>query len=119
MNQEELIKVVLSAILGGAPADQGEGASLVGRTVLVRGRLSGVHYGTLKSQGRDYIELEGSRRIWSWKGAFSLSEVSQTGPSAARVAEAVPRMIIPVTDVGEIIEVSSAAKVKLDEQGSD
>jgi hypothetical protein len=56
---------------------------LIGSQVIVRTYSAGVHYGTLRQIGSDgkSCKLEGARRIWKWLGAFTLSELSQKGPS--------------------------------------
>ena len=80
--------------------------------MLVRCRNAGVHYGKLV--GTDgFVTLEGSHRIWSWEGAFTLSEVSQKGVSQARVACEVPYLSIPMQDVAELIPMTTAAETSL------
>jgi len=86
----------------------------IDKIVIIRARIAGVHYGTLSDICDGFIHLRDSRRIWSWKGAFTLSEVSQVGPSGGRVAKIVPELSIPVEDIGEILTASSLATSKLD-----
>ena len=69
--------------------------------VVVRSRDAGVHAGWLVSHdGHGTVDLRDSRRIWRWRGARTLSEVSQTGIGSAafngytRVAEPVPTATI-------------------------
>lgn len=56
----------------------------IGKKVLVRTQNAGVHFGTLTeaesvNDGFD-VELTDSRRIFSWSGAFTLSELAAIGP---------------------------------------
>ena len=114
----ELVKALLSVIIQESEAKE-ERSSLIGQSVIVRARNAGVHYGTLEEQGRDYVRLSDARRIWNWEGAFTLSEVSQVGPSSARVAVSVPTLVIPVLDIGEILLMTKKAKEVLDAAGAD
>lgn len=77
--------------------------------VIVRTHLAGVHAGVLKSRNGKEATLTGARRLWYWKGAASLSELSQRGvkePKACKFPMAVAEIlllevieIIPCTDV--------------------
>ena len=55
------------------------------KKVIVRTYSAGVHYGTLESatpmEGGFDVTLSNTRRIWSWKGANSLSELGTLGTS--------------------------------------
>ena len=51
---------------------------LIGRFVLVRTRSAGVHCGTLLELG-SVVQLEDARRIWRWRGANTLNELSISG----------------------------------------
>lgn len=72
---------------------------MIGEFVLIRTRNSGVHFGILR---RFEIvgeiataELEGARRLWHWKGARTLNEVSVTGIGrGSKVSERVDRIIV-------------------------
>lgn len=55
-----------------------------GRYVLVRCDRAGVHFGVLvRTNGNRFVSLRESRRIWSWCGAFSLSEIAEDGVNVA------------------------------------
>ena len=76
-----------------------------GPEVLVRTYSAGVHIGTLvKREGRE-VELANARRLWSWKGAFSLNEVTTKGINRkdSRISVAVPT--ITLIEAIEIIPV--------------
>ena len=74
--------------------------------VIVRTQSAGVHVGTLKSRKGKEVVLTNTRRIWYWKGAFTISAVATQG-----VDRAVSRISLPVeentlTEAIEIIKVS-------------
>jgi hypothetical protein len=86
---------------------------MIGRVVLIRTYSAGVHYGTLVSWQEKVVRLVDARRIWMWKGAFTLSEVSQLGVQAdSRIAMKVPEIIL--TEAIEIIPISPEALQSLD-----
>lgn len=83
---------------------------MIGKFVVVRTINAGVHFGTLAEiLSEDYktIRLEQSRRLWSWQGALSLSEVSMTGVSISNSKISVPVDEIILTQAIEIIPCSS------------
>lgn len=73
-----------------------------GRPVIVRTYSAGVHFGYLRSRKGLEVELTGSRRIWSWVGANTLSEIALHGVGkGSRVAE---RVSVTLTQAIEIID---------------
>ena len=82
-----------------------------GKYVVVRTYSAGVHVGTLVSMKGREVMLKGARRIWSWTGAFTLSELSQRGISSGRVSCAVPTIVL--TEAIEVIPCSAIAKKSL------
>lgn len=48
--------------------------------VIVRSRDAGCHAGYLKAHNGDQVTLVHSRRLWSWQGALTLSELATHGP---------------------------------------
>ena len=85
---------------------------LIGKDVVIRARNAGVHYGKLVETG-DFVTLENAHRIWKWSGAFTLSELSQKGITGGRVACEVSHLSIPVSDIGEILNLTPEAREKL------
>lgn len=82
--------------------------------VLVRTQNAGVHVGRLYERIGDVVTLVDARRIWYWKGAFTLSEMSQKGvanPDECKFSIAVPT--ITILGVIEIIPLSDVAKQSL------
>lgn len=81
--------------------------------VLIRTRSAGVHVGALQKREGTTVELSGATRVWRWKGANTLSELSQKGADMAytRISELVPS--ITLTEVIEIIPCSEIAAQNL------
>jgi hypothetical protein len=77
--------------------------------VLVRTYSAGIHVGKLISQEGSVVKLASAHRVWRWKGANSLSELSQRGGdrSYTRISEEVPEIVL--TGAIEIIPCSAAA----------
>ena len=77
-----------------------------GDEVIVRTYSAGVHIGTVDSRSGSEIVLANARRLWSWAGAFTLNEVSQSGVtrSKSRISRPVPK--ITLLNVIEIIPVA-------------
>ena len=47
--------------------------------VIVQTYSAGVHFGYLRRREGKEVELERSRRIWRWFGAWTLSEIANKG----------------------------------------
>lgn len=79
------------------------------KAVLIRTYSAGVHYGYLHSQEDTLagmkVTLVESRRIWSWEGAFTLSEIATNGISKGRLSCKVDNTMIAI----EIIPMSEKA----------
>lgn len=79
--------------------------------VLIRTRSAGVHVGEFVSRIGTEVVLKNACRVWRWRGANSLSELSQKGGDLVwtRVSEMVPS--IELMECIEIIKCSvDAAK---------
>ena len=85
----------------------------IGKLVILRGYLSGVHIAILRDYGRKtgWIRVDGARRLWSWQGATTLDAISRNGAAetGCRVTEAVDDLEIKVSDVCEIYPMSEKA----------
>jgi hypothetical protein len=83
-----------------------------GKPVIVRTYSAGVHFGYLaKREGRE-VHLTGSRRIWYWKGANTLSEIALRGVSTgSKIAE---RVNIVLTEAIEVIDCTKEAVSNLE-----
>jgi hypothetical protein len=85
-----------------------------GKAVIVRTYSAGVHYGELVDRRGKEVDLANARRIWSWKGANTLHEISLHGvANGSRVSEAVSR--ITLTEAIEIIDCAPDAIKSLSE----
>ena len=84
--------------------------------VIVRTYSAGVFAGYLKSrEGKEAVVTQ-ARRLWYWKGAASLSELSQRGtsnPKGCKFPCPVDQVIL--TEVIEILSVTDAAKQSIAE----
>ena len=80
----------------------------IGKVCIIRTYSAGVHIGEVVSQNGEQVDLKNSRRLWSWKGAFTLSEVSQKGISKeSRIAISIPFMRL--TNAIEILPCTNEA----------
>jgi hypothetical protein len=82
-----------------------------GSRVLVRTNSAGVHYGTLESRSGQEIHLSNARRIWSWNGALSLSEIASVGIDIknSKLSVTVDEIILPTAI--EVIHISSESNL--------
>lgn len=80
-----------------------------GQFVIVRTYSAGVHIGTLSGMSGKEVVLTDARRLWYWKGANTLHEVSQKGVTkGSKISEPVP--LIRLTEAIEVIPCSDEAK---------
>lgn len=89
---------------------------MIGKYCVVRTYSAGVHIGTVQSLDETRVTLLDARRIWRWRGANTLSEVSQTGVVTSeftRISEQVPSIYL--SEAVEVIPCSDQAKVILDQ----
>lgn len=86
---------------------------MVGKKVLVRTYSAGVHFGTLVTLAGTQCVLSDARRIWRWKGANTLHEMSLSGVDSeySRVSEPVAE--IALSEAIELIPVTEAAAENL------
>lgn len=73
------------------------------KPVLIRTYSAGVHFGYLVLREGKEVSLERSRRIWSWQGANTLSEIATSGLDSKRSRVGVP-VTITLTEAIEIID---------------
>lgn len=79
--------------------------------VIIRTYSAGVHIGYLESRTGKEVKLLNTRRIWSWAGAASLSQLALEGskkPSECKITVELPH--IELMEAIEIIPVSELAK---------
>ena len=73
---------------------------VIGKTVMIRTYSAGVHYGELSAidsaSGGFDVKLKNSRRVYSWAGACSLSQLALEGsktPIDCKISVTVPLKI--------------------------
>lgn len=84
----------------------------LGKYVIVRTYSAGVFAGNLESRKGQEVVLLNARRLWSWQGAASLSQLAETGtskPNQCKFPVSVARIellqaieILDVTPLGEM-----------------
>ena len=82
--------------------------------VLVRTFSAGVHFGVLAARKGREVTLTNARRIWRWRGANTLHELSLRGAHLTehtRISE--PVQTITLTEAIEVIPVAETARVNL------
>lgn len=86
---------------------------MIGQKVLVRTYSAGVHFGTLISHEGTRVELSNAVRIWRWRGANTLNELSIHGCDQewSRISEAVESIVL--TEAIEVIPCKSKAAENL------
>lgn len=90
---------------------------LKGQYVMIRTYAAGVFAGTLDEISEDgrIVKAINARRIWSWEGAASLSELATLGtlkPKECKLPMEVPFVIL--IEVIEILPISKEAKETID-----
>jgi len=81
--------------------------------VIVRSRDSGVHAGYLDKRNGGEVHLVEARRIWSWEGAATLSQVAKDGIKSGKIPCAVNLIVLGVC---EIIEATDKARKSIEGQ---
>ncbi len=79
--------------------------------VMVRTYSAGVFAGTVNTVINDQVEVINARRIWSWEGAASLSQLAQSGtskPNECKFPQEVTQVLL--SGVIEIIPITEEAK---------
>jgi hypothetical protein len=86
-----------------------------GKFVLIRTYSAGVHFGTLIERSGQEVRLKNARRLWSWNGALSLSEVAAKGIDLKNSKVSVPVDEIILTQAVEIIPISENSNLPNEE----
>lgn len=77
---------------------------------IIRSAKAGVFFGNIKDRNGDEVTMTNVRRLWSWEGACSISQLAVEGtkkPNNSKFTITVPEMII--FGVIEIIPCSETA----------
>jgi hypothetical protein len=77
--------------------------------VLIRTYSAGVHVGELVARDGREVTLRDAHRIWRWRGANTLHELSQRGADQewTRISERVPEIVL--TEAIEVIPCTDLA----------
>jgi hypothetical protein len=87
---------------------------MIDKYVIVRTYSAGVFAGILEAFEGKQATIRNARRLWRWSGAASLSQLAQSGtssPGDCKFPEEVDQIV--VTEVIEILSVTSAAKASI------
>jgi len=80
--------------------------------VLIRTYSAGVHFGYLKNREGKEVTLINTRRIHSWRGACSLSQIAVDGvQDGSRISVTIPKNVL--TEAIEIMPLTEKAKENL------
>jgi hypothetical protein len=79
------------------------------RLVLVRTYSAGVHFGYLKEKEKDEVTLVNTKRIYSWSGACSLSQIAVDGVDPDKSKISVEVSLNTILGVIEIIDLTEKA----------
>ena len=100
---KELIKEILKDELSGK-TQINQQDDLVGDVCMFRTYSAGVHFGELISRDGKECWVKNARRVWSWAGACSLSQLAMEGSKDldnCKIAVVVDKILL--TEVIEII----------------
>lgn len=91
--------------------------NFVGKTAIIRGNNSGVQFGKIEEIEGTTVILSGSRRLWYWSGAASLSQLAEQGvknPKGCKfsIVTSTPHII---TDTIEILICTEEAITNINE----
>lgn len=88
---------------------------MIGKFVIVRTLSAGVHVGILMRCNGTAVELKNARRLWRWRGANSLHELSIRGAAKewTRISEPVETILL--TQAIEIIPCTEVAQKNLEQ----
>lgn len=108
MNLNDVVKEVISEKLFSSP-DEKQKQNNIGNFVIVRTYSAGVHCGYLRLHNGKEVHLKDARRIWRWKGANTLNEMSLNGcdEDYSRISEPVKK--IELTEAIEVIPCEKSA----------
>ena len=87
--------------------------NFIGAFVLVRTRSAGIHCGILEEQNGIAAMLKNARRIWRWRGANTLNELSVKGAEENFTRISDPVDFILLTEALEIIPCTPKAEKNL------
>lgn len=83
----------------------------IGPVSLIRTKNAGVHVGVIESHDSLSLVLTCSRRIWSWKGANTCTDIALYGIDSgeSKISPTLPKITLNSIDVCEIIPMTKEA----------
>ena len=103
-------------IVDGVEYVKKESQKMAKNYVIIRTYSAGVHSGELVSQNGKEVELKNTRRLWSWAGACSLSQLALDGtkePEGCKFTVELNSIIL--TEAIEIIPCTEKAQLSIKE----
>lgn len=88
---------------------------MIGKFVIIRTYSAGVHCGTLIESSNTAVLLRDARRIYRWRGANTLNELSLRGAAKEYTRISEPVEEITLTQAIEIIPCTQLAQDNLSE----
>jgi len=83
---------------------------------IVRARWAGVFAGEIVERNGSEVRMRNARRLWSWKGAASLSQLAMEGVKCPNECKfPCPVTSVTLLDVIEIVTCSEAGKKSIQE----
>jgi len=83
---------------------------MIDKHCVVRTYTAGVHIGTVVAKNGSNVVLKDARRLWYWKGAFTLSEVATLGIDSKKSRMACAVNVLELTEAVELIPTTQAAR---------
>lgn len=88
-------------------------SDFIGRYAVVRCRDAGVHIGRVESiDGREVV-LDDARRLWRWKGAFSLSDLALGASLDPEFTLLAPPISVLLSEFCEIIPITAEVQAAI------
>ena len=77
-----------------------------GNEVIIRTYSAGVHIGEIESSDNTTVVLINARRLWCWKGAFTLNAVATEGVDRrnSRISKPVPKIKLQWIEILPVVE---------------
>lgn len=89
--------------------------SLIGKKIIARIDRAGVFHGTLAAKDAETTTMTDVRRIYYWRGALSVTDMSVTGVKAgSKVTVPAKRVEFETTKVVELIECTDEASKSIE-----
>lgn len=84
-------------------------SELIGKKIIARIDRAGVFHGTLDHIDNDIIRMTGTRRIYYWNGALSVTDMAANGLTGGKISAPVSKVEFMTDKVVELNECSVEA----------